>query len=503
MSDKDALQTLLMRVSLSTHGTQSGLADFLRDPRTAMDGLSFSDEFLAGRDVRAVVVEEILDRPDMHYLFDRGGPGMPFSENDKTLIEGAIDSVLDNRYRSDPRSPVEAFGDILKQNEDLMRLGVEGPAFERSIAAMARFFDAHGQELIEHYSNSGGPESETLARLYALTTLNPEAAEIDIGGGRTVADAVNSQTGDALQKYFDQAVDAKNETPPDEALREAALRHIAHIDAAVTAGTGLAFDRYEERLAQDAGSRAAFAKLATDLIGEIPVVGEATQLPGYDEVLGYVSSALNPTANNPVPEVAFARKFHDTVGERVEAVEGEWNEAGIWHMWSQAVEAEIDRAGKNIELDRKYLGLAAAQTTDGQETQYAALDGRLLIDNPAHPQNERFAGCLAACDRAGLGLNSPATTNVAAALTAQSMVDGVPRVDTIVQNRDATLLIGVMGRPDDPASARTIVPREVAIHQTVEVSTQKVDALLEEQNRKAALQPQAPEREQMPRSIAV
>jgi hypothetical protein len=503
MSDKDALQTLLMRVSLSTHGTQSGLADFLRDPRTAMEGLSFSDQFLAGRDVRALVVEEILDRPDMHYLFDRGGPGMPFSENDKQLIEGAIDSVFDDRYRNDSRSPAAVFGDMLKQNEDLARSGVEGPAFERSIAAMTRFFDAHGQQLIEHYSNSAGPESETLARLYALTTLNPKAAGIDVGQGKTVADVVNSETGEALREYFRQAVEAKDEIPPDVGLRETALRHVAHIDAAVTAGTGLAFDRYEEQVARDAESKAAFARLATDLIGEIPVVGKATELPGFNEVLGYVSSAVSPTADNPAPEVMFARKFHDELGKRVEAVEGLWNEAGIWDRWSSAVDAEIKRSGTSIELDRKYLGLAAVQTTDGQERQYAALDGRLLIDNPLHSQNERFAGCVAACDRANLGLNPSATINVAAALTAQSMTDGVPRVDTVVQNRDATLLIGVMGHVEDPASRRTVLPMDLAMHQTVETSTQKIDALLEEQNRKAALQPPAPEREHAPRSVMV
>ncbi len=83
------------------------------------------------------------------------------------------------------------------------------------------------------------------------------------------------------------------------------------------------------------------------------------------------------------------------------------------------------------------------------------------------------------------------------------MADGLPRVVTVVQNRDATLLIGVMGNVEDPASRRTVLPRDVAVQQTVETSTQKVDTLIEQQNKLAPTQPLPPERELAPRSVMV
>jgi hypothetical protein len=494
MSD-DALQTLLMRIALSTDGSKSGLADFLRDPNPNTKDLVFSEEFLAGRDIRSVVVEAMMDSPTMRGFLANGGPGMAFSEDDQRVIRASMDTVLDEKYLDSKKSPELLLNELLEKNESFLASGVEGPILERSIAAMTRLFDAHGKELIEHYSNSGGPESETLARFYAATTLNPKTAGIDIGDGRTVADVVNTKTGEALEMYFDQA-----RTPGSTTLRDEALRHIAHIDAAVTAGTTLAFDRHEGQLAEDAESRAAFAKLATDLIGRIPVVGNAKDLPGFDEMLGHVSSAFNSSSENAVPDLTFARKFHDTLADRVQVVEGEWNEPGLLNRWKSDRREELEESVPNLRLDRKYGDLAAAQTADGQ-TRYAVLDGRVLIDNPLHSQNERFAGCLAACQRADLGLDPPATTTVAATLTAQSMADGLPRVDTVVQNRDATLLIGVMGNLEDPASRRTVVPRDVAMQQTVETSTQKVDTLIEQQNKLAPTQPL--ERELAPRSVMV
>lgn len=494
MSD-GTLQLLLMRIALSTDGSKSGLADFLRDPSSISEDLVFSDEFLAGRDIRSVAVEAMMESPSMHGFLRHGGPGMEFSEADQQIIRSAMDGVLDDKYLGSDKSPDVLMKELLDKNEALLASGAEGPIVETNVAAMVRLFDAHGKELIDQYSNSAGPESETLARLYAITTLNPKMAGVDVGDGRTVADVVNSKTGEALDAYFDNAREAKSVVPLDEELR-----HVAHIDAAVTTGTALAFDRYEEQLAENAESRKAFATLATDLIREIPGVGKATELPGVDEVLRYVSSALSATADNSSPELTLARKFHDTLGERVEALESEGRETGVWLRWAQAVDLEFKQGLINVGLDRKYGDLAAVQTTDGQ-IQYAALDGHVSIDSPSHPQNERFASCFAACERADLGLDPPATITVAAALTAHSMADGLPRVDTVVQNRDATLLIGVMGNVEDPASRRTVLPRDVAMEQTVEASTQKIDALIEQQNK--LVPTQSPERELAPRSVMV
>jgi hypothetical protein len=495
MSD-NALEMLLMRIALSTEGSKSGLADFLRDPSNKTTDLVFSEEFLAGRDIRSVVVEAMMDRPSMHDFLASGGPGMDFSAEDQRIIRASMDTVLDEKYLDSNKNPELLFKELLEKNESLLASGAEGPVLERNIAAMTRLFDAHGKELIEHYSSSGGPESETLARFYAATTLNPQTANVDIGDGRTVADVVNAKTGEALETYFGQARDAETATDRDKALR-----HIAHIDAAVTAGTTLAFDRHEEQLAQDADSRAAFAKLATDLIGRIPVVGGVKDLPGFDEVLGHVSSAFD-ASENETPNLTFARKFHDALADRVQVIEGEWNDPGLLNRWKSDRREELLESVPNLELDRKYGDLAAAQTTGGQ-TQYAALDGRISIDSPLHSQNDRYASCFAACQRADLGLDPPATTTVAAALTAQSMADGLPRVDSVVQNRDATLLIGVMGNVEDPASKRSVLPRDVAMTQSVEASTQKVDTLIEQQNKFASTQPVPPERELAPRSVMV
>lgn len=82
-------------------------------------------------------------------------------------------------------------------------------------------------------------------------------------------------------------------------------------------------------------------------------------------------------------------------------------------------------------------------------------------------------------------------SRAAAAVTAAA-IEGPPPLDTIntvvLNNRNDTL-IAIEGNPTDPSSKRVSVPLETAVTTSVEDSTRKADAVLEEQRQQALMTP--------------
>ncbi|NOT87778.1 MAG: hypothetical protein HOP03_06315 [Lysobacter sp.] len=82
-------------------------------------------------------------------------------------------------------------------------------------------------------------------------------------------------------------------------------------------------------------------------------------------------------------------------------------------------------------------------------------------------------------------------SRAAAAVTAAAMEGPPPlnNINTVVLNNRNDTLIAIEGNPTDPSSKRVSVPLEVAVTTSVEESTKKADAALEEQRQQALISP--------------
>jgi putative chitinase len=101
---------------------------------------------------------------------------------------------------------------------------------------------------------------------------------------------------------------------------------------------------------------------------------------------------------------------------------------------------------------------------------------RSLLDDAGHPVNPMYAGALDATTRADLGLDPQQTRNVAGAITAAAVEQGVlSRVDTVAASRDGANLFAIQGPVDSESHRRLMVDRQQAAGQTLDQSTERVD----------------------------
>lgn len=418
-------------------------------------------------------------------------------ENDLAVAAMAFTSSpeLMAKHLNEPEKFIPAFEALLEYNDRQARSGAASAVADQGIVAIAELYNAHAEEIVEHYapSDSEVSRSEYLSWFYSQTIFNPHARDLEISSGQSVVDSVGGRTGAVV----DGILESMQPSDPNS-IDDASVR-LGRLSAAMAGGVDYATSIHAGLIERDRENAEFITSAVDTLVRRIAGDKAGMAVDNFTDLL--VEKAAS---GRLAPDASVAETFQDTIAA---AAGREESRVGNYKLYEDV------RDERNSEYNEHLLNQiqkGPPSPVSAVERDHASIDpvsiapqSKALLTSPEHPQHARYAGCLNACADPALALAAGDRPGVAAALTAQSMVDGVPRVDTIVQNRDATLLIGVMGRLDDPASARTIVPREVAMHQTVEVSTQKVDALLEEQNRKAALQPPAPEREQTPRSIAV
>ena len=100
---------------------------------------------------------------------------------------------------------------------------------------------------------------------------------------------------------------------------------------------------------------------------------------------------------------------------------------------------------------------------------------RTQLEDAGHPVNPMYAGALDATTRADLGLESQQTRNVAGAITAAAVEQGMTRVDTVAASRDGANLFAIQGPVDSDSHRRLMVDHQQAAGQTLEQSTERVD----------------------------
>ena len=82
--------------------------------------------------------------------------------------------------------------------------------------------------------------------------------------------------------------------------------------------------------------------------------------------------------------------------------------------------------------------------------------------------------------------------NAAACLAAQAKAGGLKQVDHVMQGGDGRNLIVVQGKVDDPANRWTYVDKELAVAQSMHLSTLQIDITRQKQ----VSGPSLPEKEQ-------
>lgn len=433
-----------------------------------------------------------------------GSAGEAFAErlqernqgNDAAVAAMAFTSSPDlmAKHLDTPEKRADAFEALLTYNDTMAKADANGPAVDQGIVAISKLYDAHAEEIVARYApgDSGESHAEHLSWFYSQTIFNPRAKDLEVSPGQSVTDSVSGRTGDVVDGIL------KSMHPSDPNSIDDATIRLGRLSAAMAGGVDYATQIHAGLIERDRANAEFIASGIDALAGKIPVAGEYVG-QGVDMLTDHLVDRAG--ADRLAPDPSVAELFHDRLSA---AAGGEESRIGYYKLYedmrderdSEYNEHLLDLIGKGPRQD-------PTSTQDGASlgTESIATEKQALLTSPDHPQHARYAGCLDACADPSLGLATGDRPNAAAALAAQSMADGLSRVDTVVQNRDATLLIGVMGNVEDPASRRTVLPRDVAVEQTVEASTQKVDTLIEQQNKLAPTQ--SPERELAPRSVMV
>ena len=399
---------------------------------------------------------------------------------------------LMDKHLDTPEKRAAAFESLLAYNDTMAKADANGPAVDQGIVAIAKLYDAHAEEIVARYApgDDGVAQPEKLSWFYSQTIFNPHAKDLEVAPGQSIADSVSGRTGEVVDRILNDI------DPADPKSMDHGPNRLGRLGAAMAGGLDYATQIHAGLIEGDRANAEFIASGVDKLLGKIPVVGGYTA-PAVDAVTDRLVERAG--SDRLAPDPTAAEYFYDNLSAALGGVE---SRTGNYEL----------REKMRDERDSEYNEQLLKKLDDGPASprQHASIgsesvtpDTRALLTSPDHPQHARYAGCLGACADPGLGLTMGDRPTVAAALAAQSMADGLPRIDSVVQNRDATLLIGVMGNVEDPASMRSVLPRDAAIGQSIEASTQKVDALMEQQNRTAALQPLPPEREQSPRAAMV
>jgi hypothetical protein len=409
----------------------------------------------------------------------------PQSENDKilsTMIQ-AEDPLT--RSALGPDKARQAFEDLVEQSEKYP-FDPNASSFEQNqqkhlITAATALYAEYGDELLGRYMGADGGnqhgEAEFPARFLSLTALDPNAQSIEMPDGRTVGETINATT----DAFADKVLSNIENLNGDPQQQRDATRQLGRLHASMTAAEEIAENRHASEIAADSAVADKISSAAERLVSITPV----SRIPGATDAAGAVAEAIVEGAQ-PDRAPPDSKKDGDAFDNYEDALGAIERRIG---PNSPDIQGEFnDTRGHELEQIRGKL-----------------IDENLIsasfIDHESHPSHSRYASCHEACERANLGLASAELTNVAGALTALSMADKLPRVDHVVSSNDATQLFAIAGKIDDPSHLRTMMPRDVAIHQTVGQSTEKVDALVfaQQKNPDAEIQllQDAPKRGQM------
>ena len=389
----------------------------------------------------------------------------PARENDKALATMIFAEDPQSRSALGPDKARQAFEALVEQSKespfDPHTSNFDQDRQKHLIAAATSLYAEYGDQFLSHYTgaNNQHGEMETVAKFLSLSALDPHAQNITMPDGRTIGETVNATT-DAFVNTLLTNIERLNDHPQNQ---RNATRQLGRLHAGMTAAEEVAEHRHASAVAGDAAIAERISGAAEQLVAITP----ADRIPGAAEAAGAAVGALIEGAqpDRPAPDSNGDATAFDSYEDALGKIEGRLgrNAPDIQDQFNDTRETELGQV-RGILTDQHLLSAS-------------------LMNQESHPQYSHYASCHAACERANLGLASAELDNAAAALAVRSMADGLPKVDHVVSSRDATHLFAVAGRMDDPGHTRTMMPRDVAIHQTIAESTKQAETIaLAQQN---------------------
>jgi hypothetical protein len=178
------------------------------------------------------------------------------------------------------------------------------------LIAAARMYDTDGVALIDGFA--ADRDTSTLAKFFAQGAVNPDAATIDVGGGRNIGQVVADVNERSFSGYLDKMGD---ETRPLEQRLDAA-GYAGRLNGAMAGGVAEALTRYSEDVAQSEAAQKQF----------IGLVGQLSRIPGAKLPVQAITAGLNAFGKDaaddiPRPDQLMAAEIYREQAGRIETFE--------------------------------------------------------------------------------------------------------------------------------------------------------------------------------------
>jgi hypothetical protein len=348
---------------------------------------------------------------------------------------------------------------------------------------------AHADVGDGYYANGLGVRNTNLVKNYLnnlvdfetpLLTLKPEDTYIGKGGTNVIHDSEEHKSWaystNHFEEYGERNVRAELNTP-EPPLPNARAGYVPVIPEEDT--------RREPMDTELAGS----LKYRTATVASAPT-GDLYD-PKQEQEKG--CSLVPPAIEVSSPASAPSESIYNSIS----TIRDTMCETGIFPVEKTVPEPPLETEIVEIKLPNGFVGLAPPPTERQRTESGMEVVGTLPMNTEAHPAFPMYGEVWNA-------MADPARTNIpwgsmsendrsraAAAVTAAAMEAPPPlnHINTVVLNNRNDTLIAIEGNPTDPASKRVSVPLETAVTTSVEASTKKADAVLEEQRQQALASP--------------
>ena len=198
-----------------------------------------------------------------------------------------------------------------------------------STSAAGRLFIAHGQELVDRYTNvtpERGAHTEVLSKFMSQTVFNPDAKGLVLDRQRDLVPTINSVLGSARTRTL-----MVPEEQPQIPEQVSAMEQLEQLSASVSGGASLSLTKYSGEVAENKEE----AKAIADLVGS--TVGAMTGKldtpfgnPAEATVSAITEEIVTAMQEQPErPNAAFSGVLYDQLSSRIAGLENELKQPGL------------------------------------------------------------------------------------------------------------------------------------------------------------------------------
>ena len=195
-----------------------------------------------------------------------------------------------------------------------------------ALSAPARLFAAHGQELVDRYTDATPeryPQPRILAVFFSHNIMNPEAKGIALDHQRELVPTVRSTLSDVVDTYFNRG--------RDPAQQISAMQQLGVLTAGVSGATSLALTEYSSKVAAQEEARKEVAAMVGNVIGTLTAkLDKLLGKPAEKVTSGIVEQILKHMQTRPSrPETIFSDVLYGEITKRVARLGDELKNDGL------------------------------------------------------------------------------------------------------------------------------------------------------------------------------